>query len=126
MTVYNNFENSGVLNLADANGTLNQMSQYPIKNLDNTQDILVTYSDHKYKSNYFYNRVLSNTNNQLHWAWDENQIEKSINPLAVSFSGKKKLERMEGSFFVIRMERDDNTNLDLDFRWAQQKIKPKA
>tara|TARA_R110000772_G_scaffold72562_2_gene158393 strand:+ start:2458 stop:9570 length:7113 start_codon:yes stop_codon:yes gene_type:complete len=126
MTIYNNFENSGALNLIDANGTLSQMSQYPIKNMDNTQDILVTYDDHKYNSNYFYNRVLSNKNNELHWAWDENQIEKTINPLAVSFSGKKKLERMEGNFFVIRMERDANTNLDLDFRWSQQKIKPKV
>ena len=123
MTVYNSFENSGNLNLIDANGTLSQMTTYPIRNADNTQDILTTYGDHKYSANYFYNRVLSNKNNEVHWIWDDNQIEKTINPLAVSFTGKKKLERMEGSFFVIRMERDANTNLDLDFKWSQQKIK---
>ena len=123
MTVYNNFENSGSLNLVDANGTLSQMTAYPIRNGDNTQDILTTYDDYKYSTNYFYNRVLSNKNNEAHWIWDDNQIEKTINPLAVSFTNKKKLERMQGNFFVIRMERDANTNLDLDFRWSQQKIK---
>lgn len=122
VTIYNNYENSGKLIPIKNNGTLAQLSKYPITNSDNTQDVLVSYDNYRYNLNYFYNRVRSNKNNQPIWLWDENQIDKEINPKAVSFFGKKTLERLKGNFFMVRLERDGNTNYDLDFRWSEQTV----
>ena len=124
VTIYNDYENSGNLVPILNNGTLSQLSKYPITNGDNTQDILLSYSDHKYTTDYFFNRVKSNRNNQPVWLWDENQINKTINNKAVSFYGKSTLERLKGSFFMIRLERDGNTNYDLDFRWSEHTTNP--
>lgn len=124
VTIYNNYENSGELIPVLSNGTLSQSSKYPITNSDNTQDVLISYDNYRYNLNYFYNRVKSNTNNQPVWLWDENQIDKTINSKAVSFFGKSTLERLKGNFFMVRLERDGNTNYDLDFRWSEQTTNP--
>jgi len=124
VTIYNNYENSGRLIPVISNGTLSQLSRYPITGKDNSQQILASYDKYRYNINYFYNRTKSNTNNQPIWIWDENQIYKTINPKAVSFYGKSTLERLKGDFFIVRLERDGNTNYDLDFRWAEQTINP--
>lgn len=126
VTIYNNYENSGRLIPVLNNGTLSQLSKYPVTNPDNTQDVLVSYDNYRYNFDYFYNRMKSNRNNQPAWIWDENQINKVINPKAVSFYGKKTLERLKGNFFMVRLERDGNTNYDLDFRWSEQTINPIA
>lgn len=124
VTIYNNYENSGRLIPVKNNGTLSQLSKYPITNADNSQDVLISYDNYRYNLNYFYNRTKSNVNNQPIWLWDENQINKTINPKAVSFYGKKTLERLKGNFFIVRLERDGNTNYDLDFRWSEQTTNP--
>lgn len=124
VTIYNNYENSGRLIPIKNNGTLSQLSKYPKTNNNNTQDVLVSYDNYRYNVNYFYNRVNSNSNNQPIWRWDENQIDKTINNRAVSFYGKSSLERLKGNFFMIRLERDGNTNYDLDFRWSEQVTNP--
>lgn len=124
VTIYNDYENSGRLIPNLSNGTLSQQSKYPKTNSDNTQEVLVNYDDYRYNMNYFYNRVKSNRNNQPIWIWDENQIEKMVNPKAVSFYGKPTLERMQGNYFIVRLERNGNTNYDLDFRWSEQTVNP--
>lgn len=120
VTIFNDYENSGNLIPIKNNGTLSQLSDYPITNNNNSQDVLVTYDDYRYGLNYFYNRVISNKNNQPVWIWDENQIEKIVNPKAVSFYSKKTLERLKGNYFTVRLERNSNTNLDIDLRWSEQ------
>lgn len=122
INIYNNYECSGDLVPVNNNGTLSQLSKYPITNSNNTQDILISYDNYRYSANYFYNRVLSNRNNQPIWFWDENQINKEVNRKAVSFYGKKTLERLKGNFFTVRLERDSNTNYDLDFRWSEHLV----
>lgn len=126
VTIYNNYENSGNLVPILNNGTMSQLSRYPITNNDNTQDVLISYDDYKYNMNYFYNRVKSNRNNQPIWLWDENQIEKTINDKAVSFYGKKTLERLRGNFFIVRLERNGSTNHNIDFRWSEQTTNPES
>ncbi len=42
----------------------------------------------KWAFDYFFNRVKSNVTNQPFILNDENQIEKEVNPQAVSFKGK--------------------------------------
>lgn len=122
VTIFNNYENSGRLSAVRNTGARSQLSRYPITNPDNTQDVLISYDNYRYNLNYFYNRVRSNRNNEPIWNWDANQIQKTINPRAVSFYGKKTLERLKGNFFMIRLERDGNTNYDLDFRWSEQTV----
>lgn len=122
VTIYNNYENSGRLIPVLNNGAISQLSRYPITNTDNSQQILVSYDNYRYNIDYFYNRVKSNRNNQPVWLWDENQIDKTVNPNAVSFYGKKTLERLKGNFFMVRLERDGSTNYDLDFRWSEQLV----
>ena len=108
------------------NGTISQLSRYPITKIDNTQEVLISYDNYRYNINYFYNRVNGIRNNQPIWLWDENQIDKLINPKAVSFTNKKTLERLKGNYFMVRLERNSNTNYDLDFRWAEQVINPES
>ena len=124
VTVYNNYENSGRLTPIKNTGAISQLSKYPITKSDNTQEVLISYDNYRYNLDYFYNRVSSNRNNQPIWLWDDNQINKTINSKAVSFYGKKTLERLKGNFFMVRLERDGNTNYDLDFRWSEQLINP--
>ncbi|MFT6125722.1 MAG: hypothetical protein ACJAVA_000163 [Flavobacteriaceae bacterium] len=125
-TIYNNYENSGNLIPILNNGTLSQLSKYPITKIDNTQEVLISYDNYRYNMNYFYNRVISNRNNQPIWLWDENQIGKTINSKAASFYNKKTLERLKGNFFTVRLERNGDTNHNLDFRWAEQTINPQS
>ena len=122
VTIYNDYENSGRLIPVKNTGRLSQLSKYPITKPNNTQEVLTSYDNYRYNLDYFYNRVNSNTNNQPIWLWDENQIDKTINEKAVSFYGKRTLERLKGNFFIVRLERDGNTNYDLDFRWSEQTI----
>lgn len=124
VTIYNNSENSGRLIPVLNNGTLSQLSKYPVTNKDNSQSVLLSYDNYRYNMNYFYNRTKSNRNNQPLWIGDENQINKNINPKAVSFYGKSTLERLKGDYFLVRLERDGNTNYDLDFKWSEQVTKP--
>lgn len=120
VTVFNNYESSGELTLVKNTGSLAQQSRYPITNSDNKQDVLISYDNYRYNLNYFYNRVKSNSNNQPIWLWGCNQIDKVINPKAVSFYGKKTLERLKGNYFMVRLKRNGSTNYDLDFKWAEQ------
>lgn len=126
VTIYNNYENSGNLIPVINNGTISQLSKYPITKDNNSQEVLISYNNYKYSMNYFYNRVKRNINNNPIWIWDENQIHKVINNDVVSFYGKKTLERLKGDFFMVRLERDGDTNYDLDFRWSEQKTNPKV
>jgi len=124
VTIYNNYENSGNLIPVLNNGTVSQLSKYPITKKDKEQEVLISYDNYRYNLSYFYNRTKSNRNNQPIWLWDENQIDKKINSKAVSFYGKSTLERLKGNFFMVRLERDGNTNYDLDFRWSEQTTNP--
>jgi hypothetical protein len=124
VTIFNSYENSGRLVPILNNGTISQLSEYPKSKTDNTQEVLISYDNYRYNMNYFYNRVNSNRNNQPIWNWDANQINKTINPNAQSFEGKPTLERLKGNYFMVRLERDGNTNLDLDFQWSEQTTNP--
>jgi len=124
VTIYNNYENSGRLIPVLNNGTISQLSQYPITKVDNTQEVLISYDNYRYNMNYFYNRVNSNVSNEPIKLWDENQINWVINENAQNFTGKKTLERLKGNFFMVRLERNGDTNLDLDFQWSEQITNP--
>lgn len=119
-TIYNNTNNSGRLNLF-IEKTLNSISKYPKTNTD-SQDIQSVVINEKQIFNYFYNRVKNEENNVEIWHNDRNRINKIINPHAVSFKGKKTLERLRGDYFLVRLEATD-TQHSITLKNTLQEVK---
>lgn len=112
VTIYNNTNNSGVLNLIEQK-SLQDIAKYPKTNSDGSQDILFTAQDEKQRFNYFYNRVKKETNNIPIWLWDKNRINSRINPQAVSFYNKGLLERLKGDSFLVRLTQDKESRYQM-------------
>lgn len=119
--VYSDRENSHLLNLTINNGTLQQLSNYPKTNGNLSQDVLITQDNNRWNLNHIWNRVKSNRNNQVIWNWDVNQINKTINPEAVSFYGKPVLESMSSDLFIVRLIQDKTSQYDQELRFAEIK-----
>lgn len=111
LIVYSNTSNSGLLELVKQ-VTLQDLKKYP-QTSGNTQTILYTNEDGESNINYFYDRVINNKNNVPLFIWDKNMIEKQINPKAVSFKGKKLLERFRGEWMVVRLILDNESRLSV-------------
>ena len=118
MTIYNNTNNSGRLNLFPQN-KFNRRENFPRKN-GNTQDILYTDLDNRHHINYFYNRVKNQDNRLPIWLNDRNMIEKTLNSNAISFTGKSVLERMRGDYFYVRLEQNAETRYKFNFTFSIQ------
>lgn len=113
VTIYNNTNHSGDLNLI-AQKTLSDTRKYPITNLiNNTQSILFTALDGKHNINYFFNRIINQDNNIPMSIKDKNNIFKETNPRAVSFKGKRVNERLKGEAFLVRLENDAESRLNI-------------
>lgn len=111
-SIYNNTQHSGILNLFPQK-TLADNRFYPKTNLDNTQDILFTSENGKQNINYFFNRVKNMDRNIPMWLKDENNIFKDVNPRAVSFTGKRNLERFLGDTAVVRLENNTESRFNI-------------
>ncbi len=120
VVVYNSTNNSGVLNLFEQKNN-NDVRNYPKTNTDNTQDILYSSLDGVHTFNYFYNRVIQQENNVPIWIWNESMSRKNINPRAVSFKGKRLLERIRGSYFFVRLTNDKESRYQISFNKAENK-----
>lgn len=119
--IYSDRENSHLLNLTVNNGTLQQLSNYPKTNGNKSQDVLITQDNNRWNLTGIWNRVKSNRNNQVIWNWDENQINKTLNPQAVSFYGKPVLEHLTSDLFIIRLTQDKTSQYDQELRFAEIK-----
>jgi hypothetical protein len=119
--IFNNNNNSGNLNLIPQKGNLVGNKNYPKTNSDNTQDILVSNRDNfEWSFDYLFNRVKDNVSNEPNWLWDENKIDKTINPKAVSFHGKKLLDYLTGDYFLIKLGYDKDSRFNLIHKWSTQ------
>jgi hypothetical protein len=116
--IYNSTNNSGILNLVEQK-SLRDVRDYPKTNSDNTQDILYSSSDRKHYFNYFYNRVINQENNIPTWIWDTSMVDKSINSKAVSFKGKRLLERLRGDYFYTRLINDKESRFQIILNKAE-------
>ena len=114
MYIYNRTNNSGMLGL-NPQKTLTDNRNYP-KTVGDTQDILFTSSDDKQSVNYFFNRVVQQSNNIPMFNIDKNNIFKTINTNAVKFSVKKVLERLRGEWFTVHLEGVMDTRYGLIFK----------
>jgi len=116
LVVSNNRESTGELRLVPQK-TLRDNINYP-KTYNGYQEILTTNSQDRWKLNYLYNRVSSEDLNQPIWAWDSNQIRKSINNNIIKFKGKRVLERLRGDFFLNYLGYDKDSRFQVSFKWA--------
>lgn len=113
LIIWNNTKNSGMLNLIPQI-TRAQATEYPKTNPDKTQDILFTAINGKHNVNYFFNRVSNQNNNIPLWKIDENNIFKTVNPNAISFFGKRILERMQGSDeYMVTLTNDKESRFNI-------------
>lgn len=112
MTIYNNTNNTGILNLIEQK-TLSDARKYPVTNSDGTQDILFTPQNGHHNINYFFNRVVNQDNNIPIWSRDPNNIFKELNQRAVSFRGKRVLERLRGDSFLVRLTNDEQSRFSI-------------
>ncbi len=112
VNIYNSTNNSGILNLIEQK-TLRDVKDYPKTNSDGTQDILYSSLDRNHHFNYFYNRVISQENNVPQFLWDEVMVNKTVNTKAVSFRGKRVLERLRGDYFYVRLINDKESRFQI-------------
>ena len=115
LIVYNQTNNSGLLNL-NYDDSMNK-SKYPINMGGVQQGIQATHFDEQLFVNYFYNRVKKEDSHLPIWTWDENEIDKDLNPNAISFNSKRVLERLRGDWFSVRLTQDENTQFKHYFKW---------
>ena len=111
MYIYNSKTNSGNLVLHEQK-TLADNRKYPYTE-GGKQHILTTFSEGKQTANYLFNRVISEANGINHFLRDENNIFKTINPRAISFSSKKVLERLKGESFIVHLSNTQDSQFNI-------------
>lgn len=112
LTIYNNTNNSGILNLIEQK-TISDARKYPKTNSNGTQDILFVPENGKHNINYFFNRLNNQDNNIPMFLRDKNNIFKELNQRAVSFRGKRTLERLKGDSFLVRLTNDEESRFSI-------------
>lgn len=122
MIVYNQTNNSGILQIDYDDNT--KVSKYPISVNNYTQKILGKHHDEHVSLNYFYNRVKKEESHLPIWNWDENEINKYINPPAISFTSRRVLERMRGDWFLLRLTQDKDSRFKHYFKWTMISEQP--
>ena len=115
LTVYNQTNNSGLLHLEYEDSF--KKSKYPISISSTEQGIPVTHFDETVNINYFYNRVKKESSHLPLWNWDDNEIYKTLNSEAISFTSKKVLERLRGDWFLARLTQDKHSQFKSYFKW---------
>ena len=115
--IYNNTNNSGWLDLRYEDNF--NKGKYPIQIDALTQAIPVSHVDEKLNMNYFFNRTRNQELNTPILLWDDNEINFNLNPTAISFTGKKVLERIRGDWEKVRFIQDKSSLFKQIFKWAE-------
>ena len=111
MFIYNQTNNTGLLEITPQK-TLSDNRKYPITE-NNLQKVLFTADQGKQNINYFFNRIVNQQSNISMFSTDKNNIFKIINDSAVSFRGKKVLERLRGEYFIVHLEGVEDTRYNI-------------
>ena len=116
MYIYNSKNNSGNLVLHPQESLVSNR-KYPYL-LDGKQHISSTFTEGKQIANYFFNRLVNQKNGINQFIRDENNIFKTINPKAVSFTGKRLTERLVGDNFIAHIENTQDSQFNILIRYA--------
>lgn len=118
--VYNDFQNSGLLELNVLNqDDLSLFMEYP-KPLKDRIKIEVTNSENIWKLNDFYDVVYCQKNNMPTWIKDCNNVNKNLNTKAFDYSKTDLFQpRMRGKLFNLRLINDKYSNHKFVFYFGQ-------
>lgn len=117
MTVYNETNSSGLMNLIPSDkNDMRQKLIYPKTNSD-SRDILVTEDVLRWSVNDFFNFVKNDVNNIPLFNKDDNDIIKTVNMDAMSYSTMWH-DRLKGGWFLIRLENDVESRFKMIFKWG--------
>lgn len=117
LNIWNNTNNSGLLHLIEQK-KVSDARKYPITNPDGTQDILFVPESGKHNINYFFNRIINESNNIPMFLRDKNNIFKTVNLKAVSFRGKRTTERLRGDTFLVNLTNDIESRFSITLKNA--------
>jgi len=109
--IYNATKNTGMLVLHPQK-TLADNKNYPYVE-DGKQHILTSFSEGKQNINYFFNRMINQDSNVPMFKRDENNIFKDVDSRAVSFKGKKVLERLTGNVFLVNLSNTESSQFQI-------------
>ena len=116
MYIYNSKNNSGNLVLHPQESLIVNR-KYPYLQ-DGKQHISSTFTEGKQITNYFFNRLVNQKNGINQFIRDENNIFKTINPKAVSFTGKRLTERISGDSFIAHIENTQDSQFNILIKYA--------
>jgi hypothetical protein len=100
--VYNNQQNSGLLNLVhQKENNIKQQLDYPKHNATNI-DILQSCINNKWSFNYLYNLIKSDKSGLPIWQFDEPKVIKTIDSKLLDYRPTFK-DRLRGSYFKVQL-----------------------
>lgn len=114
--IYNSTNNTGVLKLNYSDAADDY--KYPIQVDSITQGIKATHHKGTIRFNYFFNRAADENSNLPIWNWDDNEILKTIDPRALTYTKKNPLERMRGQSFLLRLSQNSSSQYKQLYKWS--------
>lgn len=114
--IYNSTNNTGVLKLNYSDAADDY--KYPIQVDRITQGIKATHHKGMIRFNYFFNRVADENSNLPIWNWDDNEILKTLDPRALTYTKKNPLERMRGQSFLLRLSQNSSSQYKQLYKWS--------
>lgn len=114
--IYNSTNNTGVLKLNYSDAADDY--KYPIQVDSITQGIKATHHKGMIRFNYFFNRVADENSNLPIWNWDDNEILKTIDHRALTYTKKNPLERMRGQSFLLRLSQNSSSQYKQLYKWS--------
>lgn len=115
--IYNDFQNSGLLDLNfQQNNDRRQLRDYPRFNTNSTS-ILQSEIQGLWSFNYLYNSVINERSGIPIWLSDNVQVNKITNDILLTFNGKRR-DRLVGDYFLNRLIKDNDSRFKLLFKSA--------
>jgi hypothetical protein len=115
--VYNNHQNTGLLNLVpQKENDMRQLVDFPKFNADSI-DILQSEIHNKWSFNYLYNAIKNEKSGLPVWINDCSQVEKTLDDRLLNYKSTFK-DRMRGDYFLIRLTQDVESRYKMLFRFA--------
>jgi hypothetical protein len=103
--VYNNQQNSGLLNLVhQKENDYGQISKYP-KHNSTSIDILQSEMNGVWSFNYFYNLIKNEKSGLPIFKYDKSNVEKTLNNALLDYRPTQK-DRLRGDYFKIYLSQD--------------------
>lgn len=116
--IYNNFQNSGLLELKpQENNNQRQLIEYP-KYKANSIEVLQSEIEGKWSLNFLYNSIKNERQGLPIWLNDNVQVLKEINPITIDYRAIRR-DRLRGDYFLTRLIQDEDSRNKMFFRLTE-------